>query len=180
MRMLAALSLVVSAAAFAAPMSASAQTADEIARGGYLVKAMGCGDCHTPKKMGPDGPMPDVARGLSGHPQDVRLPPPPAPQGPWIAGDSATITAFWGPWGISYSSNLTPDATGLGAWKAADFIKTMRVGKHLGVGRPLLPPMPWPSFGQLTDADLGAVFAYLMSQPAVANQVPTPTPPAPR
>ncbi len=79
--------------------------------------------------------------------------------------------------GISYGSNFTPDATGIGALEGRRFIKTMRTDRHLGVGRQILPPMPWPAFGQFTDADLTAMLAYLMSQPAVANQVPAPTPP---
>ena len=53
------------------------------------------------------------------------------------------VTAWAGPWGVSYAANLTPDKrTGIGAWTADQFIKTMRTGKHLGVGRPVLPPMP--------------------------------------
>jgi len=142
-------------------------------RGGYLVQAMGCADCHTPWKMGPNGPAPDHSLGLSGHPQTQPLPTPPAAQGPWLMGTAATHTAFWGPWGVSYASNLTPDPqTGIGKWRAEDFVKTMRTGKHLGVDRPLLPPMPWPAFSQLNDRDLKAIFAYLKSQPAIDNKVP--------
>jgi hypothetical protein len=56
----------------------------------------------------------------------------------------ADLTAFVGPWGISYTANLTPDsATGIGAWSEAAFINTIRSGKHLGNGRDILPPMPW-------------------------------------
>jgi hypothetical protein len=53
----------------------------------------------------------------------------------------------------------------------------MRTGKHLGVGRPLLPPMPWNAIGQLDDRDLRAMLAYLKAQPAVSNAVPQPRPP---
>ncbi len=142
-------------------------------RGDYLLATGGCSDCHTPLKPGPDGPEPDRARGLSGHPEDARLPPPPSAQGPWLWGGSATNTAFWGPWGVSYAINLTPDVgTGIGAWKAGDFVRAMRTGKHLGTGRPILPPMPWPMLSQMTDADLRAIFAALMARPAVRNAVP--------
>lgn len=154
---------------------------DPVARGGYLVKALGCGDCHPPMKMGPKGPEPDMARGLSGHPQDMRLPPAPVVNPPWIWGGSASRTACYGPWGMTYSANLTPDKdTGLGAWTADQFIQTMRTGKHLGTGRPVLPPMPWQSLGQLKDSDLTAVFKYLMAQPPVKNAVPSFTPPPTR
>lgn len=150
-----------------------------VQRGGYLVHAMGCADCHTPLKMGPKGPAPDLSRGLSGHPQDAGLPPAPAAQGPWLWGGAATMTAFWGPWGVSYAANLTPDReTGLGNWTAQDFIKAMRTGKHVGASRPILPPMPWQALGKLNDGDLKAVFAYLTAQPAVRNQVPQPLAPA--
>ncbi len=150
-----------------------------IARGGYLVNAMGCSDCHTPMKMGPDGPAPDLARGLSGHPEAMALPPAPAASGPWVWGGAGTNTAFWGPWGVSYASNLTPHKeSGIGTWKADAFVMALRTGKHLGVGRPILPPMPWRPFGHLDDGDLRAMFAYLQSQPAIANRVPPPVPAA--
>lgn len=154
-------------------LNATAQSRDEIAKGRYLVNAMGCSDCHAPLKMGPNGPAPDMSRGLSGHPEGTALPPPPAAQGPWTWGGSATNTAFWGPWGISYAANLTPDkTTGIGSWTLKEFMAALRQGKHLGVGRPILPPMPWPAFGQLNDRDLKAIFSYLRSQPAIANEVP--------
>jgi len=88
------------------------------------------------------------------------------------------LTAWAGPWGVSYAANLTPDKrTGLGAWTADQFIKTMRTGKHLGVGRPLLPLMPMAAIAALTDADLRALFAWLRSIKPIENQVPQPSPP---
>ena len=57
-------------------------------------------------------------------------------------------------------------------------IKTaLRTGRHEGKGRPILPPMPWPMYGKLNDADLRAVFAYLQSLPPVKNRVPQPVDP---
>ncbi|MFO1195474.1 MAG: c-type cytochrome [Burkholderiaceae bacterium] len=151
---------------------------DAAARGAYLVNGMGCADCHTPLKSGAKGPQPDLSRALSGHPQDAVLPPAPAANGPWIWGGAGTNTAFWGPWGVSYAANLTPDAaTGTGAWSSEQFVRAMKTGKHLGAGRPLAPPMPWQAFGQLSDTDLRAIFAYLRSLPAVPNRVPTYQPP---
>lgn len=154
---------------------------DVVARGAYLVTASGCADCHTPLKMGPEGPMPDPSRGLSGHPEGMALPPSPAAQGPWAWGGLATNTAFWGQWGVSYSANLTPDrTTGVGSWSADTFVKAMRTGRHLGVGRPILPPMPWRPTGSLNDRDLRAMFAYVRAQPAIRNAIPEPSPPATR
>ena len=99
--------------------------------------------------------------------------------GQW-GGISPDITAFTGPWGISYAANLTSDsATGIGAWGEDVFIKTLRTGKHLGAdnGRPILPPMPWNFINKMTDEDLRAVYAYLKSLPPINNRVPAPTPP---
>ena len=159
------------------PAAAPVQSPAE--RGKYLVTLGGCNDCHTPLKMGAKGPEPDFSRLLSGHPAGMQLPPPPAlPPGPWMVVASATLTAWSGPWGISYSANLTPDQeTGLGAWDENMFIQAMRTGKHLGGGRDILPPMPWQGLGTLNDDDLKAMFAYLKSIPAIKNAIPDPVPP---
>jgi len=146
-----------------------------VARGKYLVTAMGCHDCHTPWKMGANGPEPDMSLGLSGHPASITLPPPPAPNGPWVASVTASNTAWSGPWGISYTANLTPDSeTGLGLWTEQQFVDTIRTGRRQGRGREILPPMPWPAFKNLNDADLKAIFAYLRTIPAIKNKVPDP------
>ena len=166
---------VVLLASTATPSSPSSA----VERGRYLVTIGGCNDCHTPLKMGPKGPEPDMTRMLSGHPAGAKLPPPPAlPPGPWNV-VTAGLTAWSGPWGVSYAANITSDIeTGVGGWTEEMFVRTMRTGKHLGMGRDLLPPMPWQGVGQLNDADLKAVFAYLKSVPAISNSVPDPIPPA--
>ena len=149
--------------------------ASAVDRGKYLVNAFGCSDCHTPKKMGKTGPELDTTRMLSGHPAGDAMPPAPALKGPWIAAASWDQTAWAGPWGVSYSVNLTPDKdTGLGHWTAKMFIDAMRTGKHMGASRPILPPMPWQSLATMTDNDLQAMFAYLQSLPPVSNRVPDP------
>jgi mono/diheme cytochrome c family protein len=154
-------------------------TAEKVARGKYIVSTAACHDCHTPWVMGPNGPEPDMTRALSGHPETEKLPPPPALQGPWVMATSATNTAWTGPWGISYTANLTPDPeTGLGKWTQRNFVETIRTGRHMGRGREVLPPMPIQVYRNLTDADLAAVFAYLQSIPAIRNRVPEPLPPA--
>jgi mono/diheme cytochrome c family protein len=167
----------VATAVLAAPSPVPATGAVE--RGRYLVTTGGCGDCHTPLKMGKNGPEPDTARLLSGHPEALVMPPvPKLPPGPWLVISSATNTAWAGPWGVSYTANLTPDAdTGLGGWTSDLFVRTMRTGRHFGVGRVVLPPMPIPAYKNFTDADLKAIFSYLKSIPPVKNRVPAPTPP---
>jgi hypothetical protein len=109
----------------------------------------------------------------------MKLPPPPSlGNGPWAYLGSATMTAWYGPWGISYTANLTPDPeTGIGRWTEKDFIDTIRNGRRLGKGRPLLPPMPWQWARLMTDEDLQAIYAYLRTIPAVKNRVPEPVAP---
>ena len=152
------------------------ESADPVARGKYLVSAMGCHDCHTPWKMGPQGPAPDMTRALSGHPADMVMPPPPKlPEGPWVMTAGATMTAWSGPWGVSFTANLTPDPeTGLGKWTPEMFLTAIRTGRHEGKGRPILPPMPWTMYRNLNDEDLRAIFSYLRSLPPIANRVPQP------
>jgi hypothetical protein len=154
--------------------------ASRVERGKYLVTVMLCNDCHTPFKMGPKGPEPDMTRMLSGHPSDLVMPPPPRlPEGPWNWMGAATNTAFAGPWGVSFTANLTPDAeTGLGKWTEQMFVSAIRTGRHEGKGRPILPPMPYAWIQKLTDEDLGSVFAYLQTIKPIRNRVPAPVDPA--
>jgi mono/diheme cytochrome c family protein len=158
---------------------------DELSRGRYLVAFGGCADCHSPKVMTPQGPQPDASRMLAGHFATAPLPPVPKgvlgpPPTHWGAIANNDLTAWVGPWGVSFAANLTPDkVTGIGAWTPDQFIATMRTGRHLGVGRPLLPPMPFPGVATLTDSDLKAVFAYLGSLTPIVNAVPQPIPPRP-
>ncbi|HOD65442.1 MAG TPA: diheme cytochrome c-553 [candidate division Zixibacteria bacterium] len=157
-------------------------TAEQVKRGEYLVVIGGCHDCHTPKKMTERGPEPDFARSLSGHPAQEKLPAVPAgaitPTG-WMALTNGNLTAWAGPWGVSFALNLTPDVkTGIGGWTEEMFIQALRTGKHLGMGRPILPPMPWQNLSHATTEDLRAIFAYLKSLPVIENRVPDPIPPA--
>ena len=149
-----------------------------VQRGEYLVRTMGCHDCHTPFTMGPKGPEPDMSRALTGHPADLVMPPPPVLAGPWVWAGAGTNTAFAGPWGVSFTANLTPDEeTGLGRWTEEMFVATMKTGRHQGKGRPILPPMPYFNVSALTDEDLSSLFAYLRSLRPVRNRVPTPIDP---
>ena len=149
-----------------------------VERGAHLVRTMGCNDCHTPWKLGPRGPEPDMTRSLTGHPSDFVVTTPPKLEAPWAWAAAATNTAFAGPWGISYAANLTPDKeTGLGEWTEEMFIATMRTGRHQGKGRPLLPPMPYFIIGALNDDDIKSLFAYLQSMKPVRNRIPAPADP---
>lgn len=144
-----------------------------VKRGEYLVSAMACDDCHSPKKMGPRGPELDMDLRFSG-----------APAGRPLASFDTNTTKQWvllnmdgvavGPWGVSFAANITSDATGIGAWKEEQFIRCLREGKWMGLpdARPLLPPMPWESFRKLNDEDLSAIYHYLKTTKPVNNTVP--------
>ena len=177
LKMLVRIALVVAASfARAGETPSAAPAADTLARGKYLVTVAGCNDCHTPLKMTPEGPRPDMSRMLSGHPEGLVMPDAPKlPEGPWLFTAAATNTAFAGPFGVSFTANLTPDReTGLGKWTVRNFTETIRTGRHLGRGREILPPMPIPMYKNFTDEDLAAIFTFLQTIPAVKNRVPEP------
>lgn len=153
----------------------------QVAWGKHLVTVGLCEDCHSPKVMTAHGPEPDTSRTLSGHPAGAGVPDLVRDQ-LQIKGWAATnehLTAWAGPWGISFAANLTPDDTGIGNWTEQQFFTAIRKGKSKGMesSRALLPPMPWPNISQMTDDELKAVFAYLKSLKPVKNAVPNPIPP---
>jgi hypothetical protein len=130
--------------------------------------------------MGPNGPVPDMSLMLSGHPS--QMPPPAIDQktaeskGLIVTQD---LTAWAGPWGISFAANITSDSTGIGNWKEEQFLKVFREGKFMGLDgtRPILPPMPWDVYANMTDDELKAVFAYLKTTKPIHNVVPQAIPP---
>jgi hypothetical protein len=148
--------------------------------GEHLVRICSCNDCHTPKKMTDHGPDMDWDRMLSGHPAgspaiDVNRKEMES-KGLAVTGD---LTEWVGPWGISYTANLTPDSTGILAWKEEQFLYAIKNGvmKGLQGSRPMLPPMPWPEYKNMTDDELKAIFAYLKTIKPISNVVPGPKPP---
>jgi mono/diheme cytochrome c family protein len=160
------------------PLLGGGESDAAVQRGAYLVSIMGCNDCHTPLKLGPNGPEPDMSRMLSGHPEEIGPLPNIKAAGPYTYSGFATNTAFSGPWGVSYTFNLTPDPnTGLGIWTEDMFLTAIRTGRHMGVSRPINPPMPWPAYRNASDEDLKAVFAYLRSIKPIVNHVPAYEPP---
>ena len=149
-------------------------------RGEYLVTVVGCNDCHTPFKLNAEGTLePDMTRMLSGHPETLPMPPAPElPPGPWMWTGAGTLTAFAGPWGVTYATNLTPDEnTGLGIWTEDMFLRALKTGRHMGTSRPIQPPMPWHWLSKMTDDDLKAMYAYLRTIPPIVNHVPDYAPP---
>lgn len=153
---------------------------DSIKRGEYLVKTIGCHDCHSPKAMTERGPQEIAELALSGYQAGDSLPQmhTEALKSGWML-MNGHLTAFTGPWGVSFSANITSDDTGIGNWSYERFKTAMREGKLKGDqnGRQMLPPMPWQNFAKLSDEDLESMFKYLKSTNPVENAVPAPIPP---
>jgi len=158
------------------------QQSDEsiIKQGAYLVSIMGCNDCHSPKKMGANGPeiIPELM--LSGYPSDLPI----MELKLELIKEGFSIfypdlSAAAGPWGMTFAGNLTPHETGIGNWTEEQFKKALTEGKYKGMdgGRTLLPPMPWQNYKSLKQEDIHAIFMYLKSIPAVDNLVPQPISP---
>lgn len=162
------------------PLSTDTKPEHLVERGAYLVKIMGCNDCHSPKRMGPNGPeiIPELM--LSGFPADrpiLRFKDTLINQG--FARFYPDLTAAAGPWGMSFAGNLTPDETGIGNWSEEQFIKAFTQGKFKGLdnSRMLLPPMPVENYREMKREDVSAIFHYLKSIKPVRNTVPAPIPP---
>ncbi|HLN21226.1 MAG TPA: hypothetical protein VK213_09070 [Bacteroidales bacterium] len=146
-----------------------------VQRGEYLVTFVGCHDCHSPKEVGPQGPSLIKELLLSGYPADrpvMQGNPEVLKQG-WIL-FVPDLTSASGPWGVSFSANLTSDQTGIGNWTEENFLRALKEGKYKGIAnsRQLLPPMPWQNFANADNNDLRAIFAYLKSTKPVSNVVP--------
>jgi mono/diheme cytochrome c family protein len=123
---------------------------DPVKYGAYLAGPVAhCADCHTP-------------RNATGGPDTAKL----------FAGGFH----FAGPFGVSYSTNLTPDKeTGIGAWTDAQIIAAINGTDPRG--RPVMPPMPWPYYaGKVAERDLAAIVAYLRSLRPIRNPVPPSVP----
>jgi mono/diheme cytochrome c family protein len=109
-------------------------------RGLYLSKAAGCVGCHTQVTKDPKDAVP-------------------------YAGGRALKTPF----GTFYGPNITPHPTaGIGKWSEADFMRAIRDGRRPD-GAHYFPAFPYPSFTQITDADLRDLWAYLRTLPPSAR-----------
>ena len=149
---------------------------DMVQRGKYLVDTVGaCGHCHTPRA----GAEYNMDMYLAGHPANAPYPRynfSMMQQGIFVL-TSPQMSAFSGPFGTSFASNLTSDKeTGLGEWTEKMFINAMRTGYHQGdmSNRKIFPPMPTKHYAQMNDEDLKAIWAYLRTIKPVKNEVSPP------
>jgi hypothetical protein len=126
---------------------ASRDPSDRVAYGKYLTTIGGCEDCHTPEQKGQTIPGMDFAGGFL-----LRVP-----------GETAA------------ASNLTPDASGIGYYNESLFLEAMHTGRVRA--RKLSPLMPFAVYGNMTDDDLKAIFAYLKTAKPVGHRVDNSLPP---
>jgi mono/diheme cytochrome c family protein len=76
------------------------------------------------------------------------------------------------PVGTLYATNISPDPTyGIGRWSRADFQQAMRDGVGPG-GHYLYPAMPYVSYRQMSEGDVDAVYAYLMTRQPIHQATP--------
>jgi len=130
---------------------AKPEPSDEVAYGKYLLTAAACNDCHTQMEQGERIAGMEFAGGF-----EFKFP----------------------GYGVNLSANITPDkATGIGSWSKETFVNTFR--KHLDDPRTgikvepggTLSVMPWAEYAGMTEADLGAIYAYLQTVPPVEHKV---------
>ncbi len=90
------------------------------------------------------------------------------PKGNFLAGGRRLATPF----GVFFPPNITPDPIhGIGAWSEGDFRRAMREGRAPD-GTVYYPSFPYPSYTGMSDADLGDLWTYLRTVPAVAEASP--------
>ena len=84
------------------------------------------------------------------------------------------LTGWAGPWGASFTANITSDETGIGTWTEEQFKKAFTQGKWKGMdnSRPLMPPMPRQNYSHMTDEDVKAIFAFLKTTKPIKNVEP--------
>jgi mono/diheme cytochrome c family protein len=117
-----------------------------VARGDYLVNGIvACGNCHTPRNADATAV------------ENMRL---------------AGTFVIEEPEFRAYAPNITQDReTGIGAWSDAEIMRAIREGVRPD-GAIIGPPMPFPSYRNMSDSDVRAIVAYLRTVTPVRNSVP--------
>jgi mono/diheme cytochrome c family protein len=117
-----------------------AMMSDELKKGIYLSTIGHCLECHTPMTKGHRDFANDSGKGGMDFP---------------------------GPWGVSISRNITSSKTkGIGDWTDADIKRALTQGIDKD-GNKLKPPMGYPYYAHMTDADLNAVIAWVRTLPPI-------------
>jgi hypothetical protein len=160
------------------PLNLAGKDRALVGLGSYIVNAqVDCNGCHTSAPL----TMPWLEWGPGGIPYFGQRPTKVNPQYYLAGGQRFTLIP-----GLPdiISRNLTPDKTGRpeGGRSFEEFVQILRTGVDLDHLHPNLPPpfdgsllqiMPWPTFQNMTDRDLGAIYEYLSAIPCIEG------PPAP-
>ena len=154
------------------PLNLTGKNRSLVGLGSYIVNAqVDCNGCHTSAPA--DKPFLEWVP--SGIPYWGQRPTKVNPTF-YLGGGQAFVTPF----GTFISRNLTPDKTGMpeGGRPFSEFVQIMRTGVDLDHLHPNLPPpfdgsllqiMPWPTFQNMTDHDLRAIYEYLSAIPCIAG-----------
>jgi mono/diheme cytochrome c family protein len=140
------LARVIATAALTIVLPAVAADQDALVkRGAYLVNGpAACANCHTPR-------APDFSL---------------MPGMDFAGGFKLVDPAF-----TVYSANITPDKeTGIGNWTDEEIIRAIREGKDKD-GKIIFPPMPVPTYNNMSDADVKAIVAYLRTLKPISHKV---------
>ncbi len=148
------LNLIVRTIPKAADFKKRPEKSDTVAYGKYLTTLASCGDCHTPQQKGEPVPGMSFAGGMK----------------------------FVLPWGTVRTANITPDTeTGIGSWTKEQFINRFKTFDNEAARQIVFKPpfdeghfntlMPWTQYAGMTEEDLGAIYAYLRTVPAVSHKV---------
>jgi mono/diheme cytochrome c family protein len=131
------------------------QPADTIAYGGYLVKMAACVECHTK--------VDDKAQLIAGT-------------------EFGGGREFMLPWGTVRTPNITSHTTGIGAWSRGQFVSRFKMYTDTAYHSPVLTMndfntiMPWTMYGNMSEADLSAIYQYLRTLKPIENTVEKYTP----
>ncbi|GAB5378176.1 MAG: cytochrome c [Acuticoccus sp.] len=126
-----------------APLPEAERAGDPVREGFYLATIAHCMECHTGLVDG----VPDPHHRLG-----------------------AGGMEFPGPWGVSVAPNISSHPEdGIGAWSDEEIARAITTGVSRD-GRPLKPPMGYPFYGRMTEADVAAVVAWLRTVPPVASE----------
>lgn len=145
MRILSIVTFCIAALAFVRPVGAEDKAA-LVKRGAYLMNGpVACANCHTPRA------------------KDMSL----LPNMSYAGGFKIIDPAF-----EVYTANITPDKdTGIGTWTDAQIITAIREGKTRE-GKIIFPPMPVPTYNNMSDDDVKAIVSFLHTVKPIHHEVP--------
>lgn len=145
------MSLIVNTLPIKQDLQTRPDASDKLAYGAYMTNASGCKECHTQVKQGQIIPELKYSGG-----REFAFP------------DGSIVR----------SSNITPDKeTGIGNWTEEFFIQRFKIYADSAASNTNVKPgefntiMPWTMYAQMTEEDLGAIYAFLQTMTPMKNEV---------